>query len=381
MITTVSTSADLIATLRGAASGDVILLQPGVYTSLTLQNFVFDDLVTIASSVADAPAVLTGLTVRNSAGLQFSDLEFAVSPADVENPFAVFSSQNIHFSGLNVHGSLNGDPGDDQSGLTLRGSSNVSVQDSEFQQLRLGVTLLDSQGVVVSDNSFHDIQTDGVRGGGSSNVQITRNFFTDFYPAKGDHPDAIQLWDTTSNPTAHDILISGNVIVRGDGGLMQGVFLRGPPASFEGVTITDNTVVGGMTNGIFVEGANGAVVDHNLVVGYAGAKSWIRVEESVNAVVTDNQATHYIWGDLLSGLQASGNAIVGYASPDSMAALENWGLSDRLSPVPVLDLVASVPPTAVVVPVVPDFQGTYLGDWSIHLAGGQSWLDFSNLQF
>jgi hypothetical protein len=238
--------------------------------------------------------------------------------------------------------------------------------------------VLDSQDVAVADNRFHDIRTDGVRGGGSSNVQIKDNFFTDFYPAKGDHPDAIQLWETALNPNAHDIVISGNVIVRGDGGLMQGVFLRGPDGTFDRVMVNDNTVVGGMTNGIYVDGAANVEVSHNVVAGYSGAKSWIRLENTSNARVMDNDATHYIWGDALPGLQAIGNDVIGYASAESMVALETWSLGARVAPRPLVELTSSVvedvtpvQPVAPVapVPVLPDFSG----GWPIDLSGGRFW--------
>lgn len=380
MMIPVSSTAELLAAIGSAMSGDVVLLNPGVYSNVVLQGVNIPGGVAIASANPGAPATLTGLIVRNSSDLQFSNLEFTVLPQGVENQFAVFNSQNIHFLGLNVHGSLDGNPADDQSGLTLRGSANVSVRGSEFQQLHFGVTMLDSQDVVVADNRFHDIRTDGVRGGGSSNVQIEDNFFTDFYPADGDHPDAIQLWETTLNPTAHDIVISGNVIVRGDGGLMQGVFLRGPNGTFDQVTVSDNTIVGGMTNGIYLDGAANVEISHNVVAGYFGAKSWIRLENTSNAVVMDNDATHYIWGDMLPGLQVIGNDVIGYVSNESMMALEAWGLGDRLVPLPLVDLTASVveviapvQPVAPVAPVpaLPDFDG-----WPIDLSGGRFWFDF-----
>lgn len=69
---------------------------------------------------------------------------------------------------------------------------------------------------------------------------------------------------------------------------MQGVFLRGPDGTFDRVLVNDNTVVGGMTNGIYVDGAANVEVSHNVVAGYSGAKSWIRLENTSNARVMDN---------------------------------------------------------------------------------------------
>lgn len=96
----------------------------------------------------------------------------------------------------------------------------------------------------------------GVRGGGTSHIRVIDNSFTDFFPKPGDHPDAIQFWGDKDQASATgekvikvatDILIGGNVGVRGRGGIFQGAYLRdalGP--GFRNVRIVDNTFLGSM---------------------------------------------------------------------------------------------------------------------------------------
>jgi hypothetical protein len=48
--------------------------------------------------------------------------------------------------------------------------------------------MLDNNGLKVANNYFHDLRTDGVRGGGNSNLLVTQNTFTDFHPGSGRPP-------------------------------------------------------------------------------------------------------------------------------------------------------------------------------------------------
>ncbi len=310
----------------------------------------FNGQVNIVSKDPGNPAVIDGLTIRGSEGLNFTGVDFKVDPAGLDNQFIVYESKNVHFTDINIHGTLNGNPVDDQAGLMIRLSSDVTVRNSEFHELAHGLTILESNGVTVEGNTFHDIQSDGVRGSGVSDVNILNNYFTDFFPQTGDHPDAIQLWEGTVNTVSRNIMIDGNVIARGEGGLMQGIFLRGPLGTFENVTITNNTVAGGMTNGIFVASAKDVVVGDNTVVGYGDDKSWIRIEDSSQVVMNSNDATKYIYGVNVQGLTETGNSVVGYISTESLKALEQWIEGDHSTPMPTVSYesgsgTAPVPPT------------------------------------
>ena len=105
------------------------------YSGIVAKSLTFSDAVTITSQNTLTPAVINDLSITSSSGLTFYSLEFNALPGGVDNPFKVTSSQNIRFDRLNVHGSLNDDPHDDVSGFLVRSSSNISVTNSEFQQL------------------------------------------------------------------------------------------------------------------------------------------------------------------------------------------------------------------------------------------------------
>src|SRR5262249_24775290 len=152
-------------------------------------------------------AILTDFTMSNCNGLIFSQLEFsAVTALDPYFAFRIESSSNIEFRNLSVHGDQIGGP----AGFLFRNGSNIRVINSDFQQLGGGIVHTNSTGLTITGNSFHDIQSDGISGNGSSNVEISQNTFTDFHPVGGDHPDAIQFFTLNTTAPAHDITITNN---------------------------------------------------------------------------------------------------------------------------------------------------------------------------
>src|SRR3546814_18773048 len=60
------------------------------------------------------------------------------------------------------------------------------------------------------------------------------------------------------------------------------------------VTISDNIVLGGMYNGISVGNATGLVMTDNVVGAYTDQKSWLRIENSTDVVLTGNSASTFL---------------------------------------------------------------------------------------
>ncbi|WP_332763879.1 hypothetical protein, partial [Phenylobacterium sp.] len=146
---TASTTTQLLQALKVAQPGDTILLTSGTYSNVAISNLKIVGDVTITSKDPGAPAVFTDLSINNSSGLNFSNVEVAVDPARGSNPIKVTDSTDIHLDRFNVHGSLDGNPTNDSSALQIRGSSNVSVTNSEFQQLSNGISHLDSDHITI----------------------------------------------------------------------------------------------------------------------------------------------------------------------------------------------------------------------------------------
>ncbi|MET0270544.1 MAG: right-handed parallel beta-helix repeat-containing protein [Sphingomonas sp.] len=329
----VKDSSGLASAIKAAASGDTILLAAGTYSNISIKGVSIAGNVTIQSQDAGKPAVFTDLMVRDSKGLTFSGIEFSVNPDNGIYGFQINNSTNINLTKLNVHGTMNNDPGDDTSPLLIRNSTGVTVTNSEFQQLWHGVSFLDSQNVTITGNKFHDIRTDGIRGGGTSQLTIANNYFSDFHPAAGDHPDAIQLWSTNAKGVAKDITIKDNTIVRGGGDAFQGIFIRDTDNTmpFENLKITGNTVIGGMFNGIAVAGAKGVLVENNRVVAVEGQQSWIRVTGATDTAIKNNFSSAYSYG--VTEMAKTGNVVLSTVSTATAALMARVAQKEAVSTV------------------------------------------------
>lgn len=322
---TVANAQQLNQTLGMAQAGDTIQLEPGDYGAVTIRGVKIDGAVTIVSRDPNNEAVFTGLTVRDSQGLTFSDIELFVSPTvAVDNPFQILSSTNIVVSGLDAHGVVDGDPNTDKSAMLVRNSQNIVVTGSEFHDLWGGVTFLDSTTVAATNNSFHHIKSDGIRGGGTSDWLIASNTFTDFFPGASDHADAIQVWTANTNASARDIRIVDNLVTRGSGAPIQGIFMAASQEiPYLNVAITGNVVIGGNYNGIALMGAQGFLVAHNTVVGYAGQTSWIRLEHGSGGVLANNEAQQYVTG-AGAVFESIRNKVISALSTSAAEALKGW---------------------------------------------------------
>lgn len=318
-------SASLIAAVARARGGETLLLEPGRYDLFTLKGIDHAKPVILASRDPRHPAVFTGFRLRNVKGLILQDLEFDVVAANGMFSYDLTGCANVELRRINVHGSMDGNPGNDKSPIMIRGSRHVTIADSDFQQLFHGISFLDSEHLIFTGNAFHDLRTDGIRGGGSSHLLIRGNVFTGFKPAPKDHPDGIQLWTTNTKAAARDIVIEGNVIIRGNGAPTQGIFIRDTfnQFPFEGLVVRNNLVIGGLFNGIGIGGSTGAVVENNMVVPFPGQKSWLRVGIAHGMRLSGNRAGAYV---LFSSAQIDqkDNRQVPVVRDGGRAALADW---------------------------------------------------------
>ena len=249
----VNSTAGLVSAMKSAVAGDIIKLAPGTYSGLNVGNLSYGSGITITSADPNKVAIITDFSLSKVKGVTFNNLEMvALDHPDLiaKNinfyAFKVAGSDNVHFDNISFHGSLDGNAQNDVLGLQIRDSSNVSVTNSEFQQLNRGLAIGTSQNVRVEGNEVHHLRSDGFNFAQLSNAKILNNSFHSFTPVKGDHPDAIQFWTTSTKVASKDILISGNLIVRGDGEYTQGIFMRDETGvlPYERVTISDNLIVG-----------------------------------------------------------------------------------------------------------------------------------------
>jgi len=323
----VSSSAELSVVLSTARAGDTVLLNAGAYTGISIANLNAGGNITIASADVAHQATLVDLQISGSTGLTFKNLEVAVgADSNRTGAIGVFDSHGIHFDHLNVHGSLDGTPTGDTDAFRIKNSEDVSVTNSELQQLRIAIGHGDSAKLNFSGNYIHDIGMDGIHGGGSSNVTIANNYFTNFYQPAGIHADAIQFYSGNIVKLVHDITITGNVVSQGVGQEIQGIFMRNEEAAgeFRNVKVSDNLILGGNSNGIAVADTHDLEITNNTVVSRSGQLSWINVESDDGAVVVSGNSAAKFNFDPNTQIIESGNQININSTDDGVSALRDW---------------------------------------------------------
>lgn len=329
----VDNTAALNAAIKSAKDGDVIKLAPGLYEGLSVKGGVsFQTSLTITSADPSKPAVLTDFRLVNVTGLTFRDLEFAASSSvetkgDAHWAFSFVNARNIHFDKVYVHGSLDGDPSNDVQGINIRRGSNITVTDCEFEQLERGMAIGSVDHIRIERNYIHDLRSDGMDFAEVSFVEVRANVFTNFRPIGKDHPDAIQFWTSGTKEISHDILVTGNAILRGDGGYTQGIFFRDQTKEmpFERVTISDNLLVNTGYNAIRVNGVKDLALTNNTLVSAAGEnKTWLRISSGDGVIAHGNRGAIIDFDDNVINLTTRNNTITRVVSDLGVAATKDW---------------------------------------------------------
>ena len=292
--TLVGSAAQLKVATACAAPDAEIRLAPGYYGSARIVGR--HNPLTIRSEDPAYPAHFRELLLSASTNVTLQDVTFRGSPTGQRHQLLVSKAQRITLNNLHFYGDSTENTATRALGVMIRDSRDVALSDSKFEGFWHGVSLLNVDGLRVISNRFTNIRTDGMRGGGVSNATIAKNVLTDFFPAIGDHPDAIQLWSTHQTIPGRNIEVRDNLIFRGKGRPMQGVFIRDTHQMlpFENVTIKGNLVVGGLYNGITIDGVVGATVSDNAVIPQADRASWLRIERGYSVSLTRNRAGRFI---------------------------------------------------------------------------------------
>jgi nitrous oxidase accessory protein NosD len=330
----VNNTAALKAALSHVHSGDVVELSPGTYTPLSIKGLNLGG-VTVTSQDPAQAAVLTGLAMDHVSGLSFNNLEFSFPMGDGKpslHGIFVNHSHDVHFVGDEIHGVLGVAPTNDVTGVGISNSTNVSIENSELQYLRNGVTMGSDSNVLISGNNFHDMRIDGVDGAAVQNATVTGNNFSNFHHigvagAGGDHSDAIQFWTTNQHVGSSNLTITDNLIVEGQGRPMQGIFIQDSKHKhpYANLQVTDNLIVGGNWNGIMVDDAHGAVVSSNQVTTLSGQsqKPWIKVQHSNGVSVNHNSAHDFAYTGN-QNVTKNANHISGPVTDQGVATITAW---------------------------------------------------------
>ena len=261
--------ATVTAVVKSAQPGDVVQLSSGAYV-LDLWGIRKASPGVTITPAPGATVTASEINPSGSSWLTFSGITVAMTPATQYGIYVENGSTNIVFDGLAIHQA-------DKATLAgvgvffrnIGAASNIVLKNSEISWVGSGINAANVDGVTLTNNKLHDIQTDGILALGMMHSTISYNFITNFHNANGGHPDGIQ-WATDTNdkppkiPTS-SLTIDHNRIEIGSGDQFQGIFGE----DGDHITITNNIVMGSMGNGIADARSSDVTIDHNFVQSYA----------------------------------------------------------------------------------------------------------------
>jgi len=330
--------------LAGAlASGGTILLAAGDYGALTLTSATSG--VTLRSADPAHPARFTGLMVNGASNVTLDALIFDYSyqsgDAFWTAPFAVQGSRNLTITRSRFDGDVakgggaadNGYPS--ATGLSVQGSSNVTLSGNRISNFMRGLVVDDSNKVTVSGNDITAIRTDGMDFSAVQNVQIVGNYLHDFKTSTGsdDHPDMIQIFTAGSTKPTRDVTIRDNILNSGAGHWTQSIFMgnevvasgqAGASMFYRNITITGNVIINAHLHGITVGETEGLTITRNTVIHNRRSDSGgnvelntprINVAAASRNVKIQGNAVAGIAGAEGGGWNVSGNVLIQDTNP------------------------------------------------------------------
>ena len=343
---TVSTAAELEDALRKATGGETILLEGGNYGELDIGQWQtvradYASEVIIQSADPADPAVFERMYLRDVSNVTLDGITFDYTYEDGDplhlRPFRG-TGENITIRNSTFDGDLmsgTGTTGDGYGtgfGLSIN-ATGLTLENNEFFN-HMKALACGGDGVVIRNNEFHDIRSDGLNLVDARGVLIEGNYFHDFVraPGSGDHADMIQLWINDPDKLSSDITIRGNLLDVGDGGATQSIFIRnqavdtlggGEEVYYRNLVIEENVILNSHHHGITVPEAIGVVIRNNTILQKLGDNiddgtsavtfPRINVSEDAQDVVIENNITTDITG-VQSGWSVADNIIAQNAS-------------------------------------------------------------------
>ena len=194
-------------------------------------------LVLEAADPADPPH-LAGLQLAEVENVVIDGLVLDYTYADGDphhlRPFRIDDSRNVTLRHTVVDGDVARGVSPESDGfpwaygLAIRGSSGVTLEDSEIRGFYRGLTVADSRDLAILRNDVHGLRMDGMDFAQVQRVVIEGNRIHDFLRsiASKDHADMIQFWTNGTDAPTSDVTIRGNLLNSGHGFWTQSIFMR-----------------------------------------------------------------------------------------------------------------------------------------------------------
>ncbi|WP_172331452.1 LamG-like jellyroll fold domain-containing protein [Mangrovicoccus sp. HB161399] len=186
--------------------------------------------------------------------------------------------------------------------IYLLGSENVTIADCDISHYLRGISHRNNTTVAITGNSFHDIQEDGIRGGGVNGLLIEDNTFTQWLGIDISwlHADFIQLWTHSTDRRTENVTIRHNFFDgQGEDGANahQAIFARNDEVdlwggdldtwAFRNFVVENNIIDIDFQGGVKLSFVEGLLVTNNTILG----EGRIQITSSEAVTISSNIAS------------------------------------------------------------------------------------------
>ncbi len=254
----VNSDATLKAALVPANAGKIILVAPGNYDTISCPDFpndhtVWAPAITVAAADAANPPLVSGIVINNGTtacgGIVFRGLKVqtAANSATFPQSILLSASRNVVLDSLEVVDVNQASP--TFLGILVGSSNDVSIQNNRIHNIAGGLIASGPSTVgsgvnhlrvthnVITDTAVNDfMQFEQVH-----DLLVDSNYLTRIFPGQDVHPDSVQVF-AVHGPSDY-ITITNNTMVRGTGGVPQGIpFMGNESTSIFSATASGNTL-------------------------------------------------------------------------------------------------------------------------------------------
>jgi parallel beta-helix repeat protein len=271
----VSSASGLESALRGANSGDTILLASGNYGNVDVGGRNFSSDVTIRSN---GGAVISNMEVNNASGITISNLTFR-------------GSSSGYGQG---------------TGIRVSSSDDITIENSSFSGFTRGIQIWNVDNLDILNNDLSNISYDGMVLGHVHGLLIQGNeVVMNSNPGLDNHKDIIQVYNQGAVAPSSDIVIRNNSLWADDP-QTHGIFMGNIDAAgglkssefYSDVLIENNTIRNNMPLGIAIGPTDDLTIRNNVVLrhpdgeGGSGRAPRIVVNPSADDVTITGNTTH-----------------------------------------------------------------------------------------
>ncbi len=279
-----ATPVNIKSVLEAARAGDVVVLEPGIYSNVRISQRDFSPALVLDARAA----TVDGFSGKNITGLRILGGHFRVPPPTLKPStgqqvfgYATrFDSArrieliDVRFSGPGAPADTKDGPFGEGYGVFVVAGSDVEVLNGRFLGLKNGIVLSRVEGFKIAQNQFSAMRSDGINVAESQKGLIDGNICGATRIRDAEHPDCIQMWSRPTSPPTADIVIRGN---RAEG-MTQGIGLFNhvrdgvDDGGFDRITVEDNDLTVGFPQGISLNSGRASIVRNNRVRTLPGSK-------------------------------------------------------------------------------------------------------------